>query len=78
MEFDSQYNELAGKSGSPPGKEEGLMWSVGWSRGVMMVMAKCGMILGGANPGQEARIQGSSPSMLSITKREGGKESGMK
>jgi len=47
------------------------MWSAGWARGVMMVMEECGMKLGGANPSQEAPIQRSSPSMLSITERGG-------
>jgi len=44
----------------------------------MIVMEECGMKLGGPNPGQEVPIQQSSPSMLSIAEREGGKESGMK
>ena len=77
MEFEKQYDEFAGKRGAPPGKEC-LMWSAGWARGVMMVMEECGMKLGGANPGQGAPIQRSSPSMLSIAEREGGKECGMK
>jgi len=29
MEFEGQYDELVGKRGAPPGKEEFLMWSAG-------------------------------------------------
>jgi hypothetical protein len=43
-----------------------------------MVMEECRMKLRGANPGQGVHIQRSSPSMVSITERERGKESGMK
>ena len=45
MEFEKQYDEFAGKRGAPPRKEECLMWSAGWGRGVMMVMEECGMKL---------------------------------
>jgi len=78
MEFERQYDRFTGKRGAPPGKEECLMWSARWPTAVMMVMEECGMKLGGANPGQGAPIHQSSPSMLSITERKGGKESGMK
>ena len=76
-EFEMHYDEFAGTRGAPPGKEESLMWSTGWAWRVMMVMEECGMKLCGANPGQGTPIQRSSPSMLSIAEREGGKESGM-
>jgi len=76
MEFERKYDEFAGKSGAPPGTDHCLTWSAGLARGEMMVMEGCGMKLWGANPGQGAPIQQSSPSMLSIAKREGGKESG--
>jgi len=29
MEFERQYDEIGGKRGTPPGKEECLMWSAG-------------------------------------------------
>jgi hypothetical protein len=77
MEFEWQYDEFGGKHGAPPGQEVRLMWSAGWARGVMMVMEVCGMKLEGTNPGQGVLIQESSPSILSIAKREGGKESVM-
>jgi hypothetical protein len=54
------------------------MWSARWAGAVMMVIEERGMKLGGANPGQGVPIHRSSPSMLSITEREGGTESGMK
>ena len=77
MEFERKYDEFAGKRDAAPEEKECLMWSARWARAVMMVMEECGMKLGGANPGQGAPIHRSSPSMLSIAKREGGKESGM-
>jgi hypothetical protein len=77
MEFERQYDEFAGKRGAPPGKEESLMWSARWARAVMTVMEECGMKLRGANSGEGAPIQRSSPSVLSIAKRERGKESGI-
>ena len=78
MGFERQYDEFAGKRGAPPGKMECLMWSAGWARGEMMVMEECGMKLWGANPGQGVPIQRTSPSMLSIARREGGKLSRIK
>jgi len=77
MEFERQYDEFAGKRGAPPGKEQCLMWIAGWAKGQMMVMEECRMKLWGANPGQGAPIQRKSPSMLSITEREGNTESGI-
>jgi len=78
MEFERQYDEFVGKRGAQPGKEECLMWSAGWARGEMMVMEEYGMKLWGTNPAQGVPIRRSSPSMLSIAEREGGKESGLK
>jgi hypothetical protein len=43
MEFEMQYDEFRGKSGAPPGKEECMMWSARWARGVMMLMEERGM-----------------------------------
>jgi hypothetical protein len=43
MEFESQYDGFRGKRGEPPGKEMYLMWSVGWARGVLMMMEERGM-----------------------------------
>jgi hypothetical protein len=43
MEFKRQYDEFGGTRGAPPGKEECLMWSAGWARGVLMLMEECGM-----------------------------------
>jgi hypothetical protein len=71
MELERQYDEFQGKIGAPPGKEECLKWSAGWAKRVMMVMEECGMKLRGANPGQGAPIQQSSPPMLSIVERGG-------
>jgi len=52
MEFETQYDELGGKRGASPGKEECLMLSAGWARGVLMLMEECGIKLRGAKPGQ--------------------------
>jgi len=38
MEFEWQYDEFGGKRGAQPGKEECLMWSAGWARGVLMLI----------------------------------------
>jgi hypothetical protein len=54
------------------------MWSAGWAKEVTMVMEEGGIKLKGANPDQQAPIQQSSLSRLSIAERERGKESGMK
>jgi hypothetical protein len=43
MEFERQYEESAGKRGAPPGKEECLMWSAGWAKGVLMLIEEQGM-----------------------------------
>jgi len=51
MEFERQYDEFVENRGAPRGKEECLIWSAGWARGVTMVMEKCRMKFGGANPG---------------------------
>jgi hypothetical protein len=47
------------------------MWSAGWARGVILVMEECGMKLRGANPGQAAPIQQSSPTIPSIAEMGG-------
>jgi len=54
MEFERQCDQFTQKRGVPPGKEECLMWSAGWARGVMMVMEECRMKLRGSKPGKEA------------------------
>jgi hypothetical protein len=43
MEFEKQYDEFAGKIGTPLGKEECLMLRAGWARRVLMLMEECGM-----------------------------------
>jgi len=69
MEFQWQYDEFAGKRGTPPGKEECLMWSAGWARGVKKVMEECRMKLRGANHGEGVPIQQSSTSMVCMAGR---------
>jgi len=49
-----KYDQFGGKLGAPPGKEERLMWSSRWARGVLMVMEERRMKLRGENPGQGA------------------------
>jgi len=49
-----KYDKFGGKQGAPPGKEECLMWSLWWARGVQMVMKERRMKLSGENPGQRA------------------------
>jgi len=43
MEFESQCVKFGEKSGMPSGKEECLMGSSGWTRGVQMMMEDCEM-----------------------------------
>jgi len=74
MECERQCDEFAGKRVAPPEEEECLMWSAGWARGVMMVMEECGMSLRGANPGERAPIERSSPIVLSIAEGGGRKQ----
>jgi len=38
MEFERQYDEFTGKRGTPPGKEECLMWSTGWASVTPLVL----------------------------------------
>jgi hypothetical protein len=71
MEYETQYDELEAKKGAPPGKNECLICSAGWARGVMIVMEECGMKLRGTYPGQEVPILQRSPSMQSFTNRGG-------
>jgi len=52
MVFERQYDGFRGKRGAPPGKEECLMWSEEWARGVLMLMEEHRMYLRGAKPGQ--------------------------
>ena len=47
----SKYDEFGGKRGAPPGKEECLMRSSRWARGVLMVIQERRMKLRGENPG---------------------------
>ena len=49
-----KYDEFVGKRGAPPGKEECLLWSSRWARGVPMLMEERKMKLRGENPGQGA------------------------
>ena len=49
-----KYDEFGGKRGAPSGKDQCLMWSLRWARGVLMVMAECRMKLKGENPGHGA------------------------
>jgi len=49
-----KYDEFGGKWGAPSGKEECLMWSLRWARGVLMVMVERRMKLMSENPGQGA------------------------
>jgi len=49
-----KYDEFRGKRGARPGKEECLMWSSRWARGVLMLMEERRMKLRGENPGQRA------------------------
>jgi len=49
-----KYDEFGGKRGAPSGKEECLMRSSRWARGVLMVMAERRMKLRGENPGKGA------------------------
>jgi len=60
MEFERQYDEFAGKRGAPPGKEEWLMWSAGWARGVMRVMEERGMKWGAKMQAKERLSSGAS------------------
>jgi hypothetical protein len=53
-ELNSKYDEFRGKPGAPSAKEEYLMFSLRWARGVLMVMAKCRMKWRGKNPGHGA------------------------
>jgi hypothetical protein len=48
-----KYDEFGGKRGAPPGKEECLMWSSRWARGVLMVMEKRRMELRSAYPAEQ-------------------------
>jgi len=43
MEFESQEDKVGGKRGAPPGKQECLMSSAGWARGVLMFMGEHSM-----------------------------------
>jgi len=56
MEFDRQCDELGGKTGTPPGKEECHKGSAGWGRGVQMVMVECKIQYRGPNPDQGAQM----------------------
>jgi hypothetical protein len=50
----ANYDKVGGKRGATPGKEECLMWSSRWARGVLMVMEEHRMKLKSENPGQGA------------------------
>jgi hypothetical protein len=48
MEFERQYVEFTGKRHVQPGKEECLIWSATWARGVMVMIEGSRMKLRGA------------------------------
>ena len=80
-----KYDEFGGKRGAPPGKEECLMWSSRWARGVLMVIEERRMKLRGQNPGQgapsgieECITSGAAHPCSAALKGERGNESGLK
>jgi len=80
-----KYDEFGRKRGAPPGKEESLMWSSRWARGVLLVIEERRMKLRGKNPcqgapkGIEERISSSAAHPCSAAlKGERGNESRMK